>query len=799
MSDLSDEQAVAEHLSQSFIWAAPHEVRQNDYVLFRKTVGIPSPAEKAIVHIFADSRYALFINGKLVNWGPARFDPQFPEYDSLEITTYLRQGDNLFAVLGRSFGGLIALGITHLPGLILLVQIDLQDGRRLEFSSDATWKTSRDTPWVAGAPLRWSWAAEWYDARHPAADWFTPAFDDHNWQMAIMVDGSLWGKFRVRSIPLLETFPSQGLPRLVLDKKVSLSYNSGAKETNTKAQATISKKTGMLDKCGPLHMADGSQIVVDMDYPVLGRPIVRLTTQAGVEFRVNYFERLKGENISSLVEDSCWDIYICRSGEQTWFPIDSRGFRYLVIEVNGGPVVIHAIEAVNIRYPVRRAGKFECSNSALNEIWKMCALTMELCMEDGYLDTIHRERCMWLGDVVGTTFHANLAAFGDLKLYRRLLWMMPQSQDDEGRIKAHVPSDYREGDPHDRIEDYMLLELIGLQEYYQLTGDDSIIREMWPRLVKMLAWFERNQTERGLLKLREFIFIENPTAYKVGEGTTLNAMYVAALRAAAEFASLVGDTGNARHYAQLAEVVQTSLNRYLWNAEAGTYDALLIPDGSKMGPTKHAAFIALWSGVIPSERRESVYRWLTEENSLRGLYIYPYTMYFLLDVLYRVGNNLTADRLVLELIRWKWGPLIDMDTLTTSEDFEGGGAWVHEAGTVPAWFLSSFVLGVRVEPLKGKRILLIQPRLADLEWAQGTVPTVLGDVQVSHRQEQNLWRSEMVLPQNQSAVCQIPRILDSAEVYLDGKKASAKVTADGRFLELALPSGAHVIEMRSSK
>ncbi|MFH1007445.1 MAG: family 78 glycoside hydrolase catalytic domain [Candidatus Latescibacterota bacterium] len=785
---------VAGYLSKSFIWAAPYEVRPNDYVLFRKTIRLPAPAEKAIVHIFADSRYALFINGKLVGGGPARFDPQFPEYDSLEITPYLKPGENLIAVLGRCFGSVIALGITHPPGLTLFAQIDLQDRQRVVFSSDPTWKTSRDTPWISGTPARWSWASEWSDARHPVADWFSPEFDDHDWQAALPVDGNRWGIFRSRSIPLLETFPAQGLPRLVLDKDVSFSYDAKSKQTDPRTQTTIQTETGMLDKCGPLHMADGSHVVVDMDYPVLGRPAIRLTAQAGVELRVDYFEHLRAGDLTVMVENTSCDRYICRTGEQTWFPIDSRGFRYLVIEVRNGPAVIHAIEAVNIRYPVRRAGKFECSDQALNEIWKMCALTTELCMEDAYLDTINRERCLWQADTVGPAFHSNLAAFGDVKLYRRLLWMMPQSQDQEGRLKAHVPSDWREGDPHEHIEDYMLLELIGLQEYYHLTDDDSVIREVWPGMVKMLAWFERNRTGRGLLQLREFIFFANPTAYKVGEGTTLNAMYVAALRAAAELASLVGDAGNARHYAQLAEAVQTALHRYLWNAETGTYDALLLPDGSRMGPTKHAAFIALWSDVVPSEHRESVYDWLTEENGLLGLSIFPYTTYYLLDVLCHIGNSATADRLMLDLIRWKWAPLLEMDTRTTPEDFYGG-AWVHEAGTAPAWFLSSFVLGVRVERLNGKRTLLVQPRLTDLEWAEGVVPSVLGDVQVSHSQDGERWRSEVILPQGQSATCQVPREGNSAEVSLDGTKVSVTATADGRFWELMLHGGAHVIEV----
>jgi hypothetical protein len=74
------------------------------------------------------------------------------------------------------------------------------------------------------------------------------------------------------------------------------------------------------------------------------------------------------------------------------------------------------------------------------------------------------------------------------------------------------------------------------------------------------------------------------------------------------------------------------------------------------------------------------------------------------------------------------------ETGTVSE-FWGRGSFVHEAGAHPAYFLSSYVLGVRTEGPREARRLVVDPRLGDLDRAEGTTLTEFGPVSVRWRRE----------------------------------------------------------------
>lgn len=65
--------------------------------LFRKTLNLPSKPERYVVHVSADNRYKLYVNGHLVSLGPARGDIYNWNYETVDLSPWLRQGDNTLA------------------------------------------------------------------------------------------------------------------------------------------------------------------------------------------------------------------------------------------------------------------------------------------------------------------------------------------------------------------------------------------------------------------------------------------------------------------------------------------------------------------------------------------------------------------------------------------------------------------------------------------------------------------------------------------------------------------------------
>ena len=61
---------------------------------FRRVLTLPKAPQKAILHISAEARYKLFINGQRAAFGPCRSSAEEKYYDTVDVTAYLREGDN---------------------------------------------------------------------------------------------------------------------------------------------------------------------------------------------------------------------------------------------------------------------------------------------------------------------------------------------------------------------------------------------------------------------------------------------------------------------------------------------------------------------------------------------------------------------------------------------------------------------------------------------------------------------------------------------------------------------------------
>lgn len=73
---------------------------------FRKNFELKDQPHEFMIHISADNRYRLFVNGKAVCFGPARGDPEHWPYESIDIAAFLKPGRNLLAAIVWNFGEL---------------------------------------------------------------------------------------------------------------------------------------------------------------------------------------------------------------------------------------------------------------------------------------------------------------------------------------------------------------------------------------------------------------------------------------------------------------------------------------------------------------------------------------------------------------------------------------------------------------------------------------------------------------------------------------------------------------------
>ena len=209
---------VAQTLQSSMIWSPAAPVGTQAYVAFRKEFNLADvPAGPAMLHLFADSRYMLWVNGSQILRGPSRFNPKGPEYDSLDIQPYLQTGANSLVVLVHHYAGATSGRImSHAPGLTVLLEADGQEILR----SDTSWKSSNSTEYRP-SPDAWSSIPDVIDARLSPGAWTTTDFDDTAWTAATPVDGSTWGALQARHTPLTKETELTGVKRLPGGEAVS--------------------------------------------------------------------------------------------------------------------------------------------------------------------------------------------------------------------------------------------------------------------------------------------------------------------------------------------------------------------------------------------------------------------------------------------------------------------------------------------------------------------------------------------------------------------------------------------------
>ena len=563
----------------------------------------------------------------------------------------------------------------------------------------------------------------------------------------------------------------------------------------------------------PLELPAGKEVVVDLRRMAMAYAEVELEAEEGSVLQIQY--ALRYVNGSPGETYGVGTTYTTRRGRQRFMAADQWCSHYMTVKCASGRLTIHKLKMVDRAYPFERLGRFHCSDEMLNRLWDRAVKTIEAVSDDAY-GSDARERDEWLQDPAEPNFITTRVAlaspgpngkplYSDPRLLKNLLRHAALTQLPDGRILATFPTDRGPEDCHYVIEDYACQWVEALRLYYEATGDRLFLREMWPVLVKQMDWFLQRRTDRGLMLARQYTSFDDPLAYITGEGAALNAFIYQALRDAAALGRVLKEKTPAAGYDAAAGTLATCFNQQLWNEAEGTYNSGFVKD-KLLGPTAHAALLALDRGIVPPARRPSVRKWFLAHYKRPGSFHcctnpdyekmvadraginMPVTYYWVFQELYRM-DSAARDLEAVQEMRRRWGPMVreSDDTGTLWEMFNGSES-CHNYGAVPAYFLSSYVLGVRLDGPVWNRRLIIEPRLGDLANAEGVVVTEFGPLPVSWKQPGTELSFRFEVPKGIKAILRIPDA-DATTLSLDGRQARAKL--QGRYATVAVGTGVH--------
>lgn len=535
---------------------------------------------------------------------------------------------------------------------------------------------------------------------------------------------------------------------------------------------------------GPAVLLGGfgmSSVLLDFDAEIVGGLELDLTCAAPAKLILSYEETPEGALREEHTDPENWyqlvrEEFSLEAGSHTLTSKGRRGFRFVNCQAfSEEDVTITQVRAIRGSWPVEDRGSFRCSDEKLNRIWDISAATARACMQDFYEDGVKRDGLMWIGDF-RISFLTAFYVTGDAALARKCLLMMRDSAYENGAIPAcsargggeqhfredgieYMPGIPGEGQNRYIIVNYMCDYIRSIEEYVRLTGDDTVLpllldsaeaaaRHLLDKtdLNTPGVWnwdVERETADADGMTYSVMMDDYNVPSARFGSPGGFLFELLESLQTLGRLADRAGNTGCALWArgaeGRLSDHLETHYrdprrNRYTdrTNQGASGITQYVTPRAILAGRADPLGAAAMLRSVMPN---------------------LGYSMAWRLEAEFLLGHAREALRHMTRV----WGKMVDADSRTCWEqqDVPEGeatnysycvGSYCHGWSSSPGWQLPAWVTGVR--PLAdGWRSVLVAPQLADLEYAESSVPTPNGEITVRVERDGTALRLWLDLPE----------------------------------------------------
>jgi hypothetical protein len=707
--------------------------------------------------VSASSRYCLYVNGVPVNHGPCKGDRMRHYCDDLDLGDFLRDGPNVIACKVVSFppqeaqdrrevyadaGPASVTGTASGPCLLFAGELTDESGAGTDLSTGyAPWFVQND------AALLWLHPAhtmvfchEEVDAKKIPPAWnkggetgggFVPAIRRWTYDDRSFGEISPLPLFR-RPIPLLEEIekaPVRELPVEVPGKKTFSFVKSREPEE--------------------LTLAPHGKYSLDLDAGELTTAYVVLECAGGddAEITLTYAESyggpftggIRGNRMDhgSFSLGGFKDIYRPSGARERYEFFWFRTFRIIRLEILTGssPLVLfplkfretgYPLEAISAPLPPDNGQADDPASAWVPALWDISLRTLRRCMHETYEDCPYYEQMQYTFDTrLQILFHYYLTC--DTRLALKTIEDFHVSILPEGIIQSRYPNNSPQVIPTFSISWFSML-----LDYYELTGDISVLERYRPTAEAIILWFKRRKNPRGFIEnLGYWDFIDwapewngihgSVRASRHGPSTIQNLMYVYGLELLGKITGILGLKDLTDRYLDEARQTRTLIRSQCWDDNRGLF---------REGPsfdrewTQHAQIWAVLTGTVPAQKAAALMeRTISDPDLIRCTFPLKFYLFRALEAanLYEKTEAQWDD----------WKRLLPLDLSTVPETpYDNSRSDCHAWSSLLLYEYPAKILGVYpVEP--GYGLIGIKPRGLFLRRARGRVCTPAGITEVS--------------------------------------------------------------------
>ena len=727
----------------------------NTYAYFRRSLDLPDRPTSAVVRISADARYTLFVNGRRVHQGPARCFPHLQSYDTLDLADFLTAGLNAVCAIVHQFGVPTAQSAYRDAAGFLLDGVVETNGGSVDLHTPADWLCRDAGGWrkhVARLSPELGFQ-EHFDADADPPEWLLPEYvpaEEQGWRSPVEVAparGHPWVSLHSRGVPLLADemvpfaavlgqFGGENARGYKVAEDV---FHLPLQEARKRVRVALEDPDAMLrndDRATTLPAPPDGQfhaLTLDLGRVHTAHIVLEVSDAHGDEIiDVLYVQDVDKSGAPLLVAgpNAPADRYRCRPGAQRWEAFWPKGFRYaaLIFRNVEHPLKIRHVGARSVRASLDVIGSFESSDDRLNAIYRAGVDTLRACALDAWVDCPSFRQAQDLSAVLSQA-RAGAYAFGDVSLLERAVIQAGQSQGVDGSLHGHPPAD----DPTARTAEEMFAWVGALWEHYVQTGRRDLLTAHQSALDRLLDFFARHERLEGLLGgldgfRRAVVTGESRPG---GFAAPLNLAYLQSLRWAAGVYEVLGAEKESAWASKKSESLARSIEKHFWDDKAKLWrDGFDPVAGGPVDQTSvYAHALAVHLRLKPDTHAAVARDVIVKSMSgRRGKAIVPAPgrSGVVLDAL--VESNFRAE--AIELIRSRWGGLLDRGATTFWEQWDGAaGGRCHGAAAAPVRVLGQQVLGVMPVEIGWRRVR-VSPLVGDLDFARGTVASPMGPIRV---------------------------------------------------------------------
>ncbi len=738
-----------------YIWDGTTNL--NNFAYFRKTFVVGQRPGLAKVYVTAHDEYELYCNGRLLGQGPARCDPYFHgQYNAYDITKLIETGTNVFAAIGHWQGIWNNGGVIGRPAFLLEARLSYPDGSSATIASDSSWKVLARTGFIETNAMYFSSSAGRRRRTRPGlrpTSTGTVAASD-------LDDPRLASATVVVRTDVHTTFENYGgatgstnRPAIQFDarrepagwQKADFDDSGWAPATvmglsNYHLFAQVAPMEHEQAELKPVNLtATNGAWLVDFGRCINGWP--KLTMHAnhpGDVVRLEYFQ-MAGEQYPAG-----WDEYHCRGGEETWKPDFGRHTSFEVIRITGYAGVLQTADVRGIwaYSDADVAGRFRCSSDLLNQIYKMCERSARQNVQQGIISVdANREQSQWTADSWN---------IGNVLLYNDRDTMMLDKIVRDYAAEQLPNGDFPACCPAQRsrcIPEWSMYWPMLLWQQYLFSGDETLLREMAPRLARFMEWLRRYQDpETKLIDPPGWRISEYAGGNMPGGGYNIATacQYYENLCIASHISAVLGEKNQSYDYLRQAEAVKAGINSRLFN---GTF-YLASTDRKEMFPL--ASAWAMRFDLVPEAAKPAVLAAMERAGR-------PNLGGYGGDAFYSGMLNAGGGALVVrDLERYRF--MLEGNQ-ANGESFVPGRGEVNHAWTAyPGYLFLKYISGI--QPTSGGFATFdIRPDTSGLTFAEGTVPTVKGLIKTRwEKKADGAFDLSVMVPPNTRASVYVPKL-----------------------------------------